>query len=178
MAEETERPPSVLENIWKNLQQLPLNRRMWLLALLALGISAIPVLVMVGQEPTMTVLFSNLEDGDVQAILTRLEGQSIPYSLEAGGNTVMVPEDRVHELRLQMASEGLPDGSGVGFEIFDRSSLGIGDFAQKVNYRRALQGELARTISQMPGVQRTRVHLVKIYPKESWGSAENIVTGR
>ena len=160
MAEETESPLSVLENIWKNLQRLPLKRRMWLLALLALGISAIPVLVMVGQEPNMTVLFSNLEEGDVQAILTRLEGQSIPYSLEAGGNTVMVPEGRVHELRLQMASEGLPDSSDVGFEIFDRSGLGIGDFVQKVNYRRALQGELARTISQMPGVRRTRVHLV------------------
>ncbi len=160
MAENKEGVASILETAKKNFQQLTSMQRMGVLALLALGIAAIPVLMLIGREPDMTVLFSNLEDADVQAITGRLEAQQVPFSMVGNGNTILVPNDRVHELRLQMAGEGLPEASGVGFEIFDRTSLGVGEFAQKVNYRRALQGELARTIGQMPGVQRARVHIV------------------
>ncbi|MCA1957698.1 MAG: flagellar M-ring protein FliF, partial [Nitrospira sp.] len=73
--------------------------------------------------------------------------------------TVLVPSAQVHELRLQLATQGLPHGGGVGYEIFDRTSIGMSEFVQKLNYRRALQGELARTIAQMPEVERARVHL-------------------
>ena len=160
MAENEEGVKSILENAKENFQRLTSIQRMGLLVLLALGIAAIPVLMLIGREPDMTVLFSNLEDADVQAIAGRLESQQIPFSMVGNGNTILVPNDRVHELRMQMAGEGLPEASGVGFEIFDRTSLGVGEFAQKVNFRRALQGELSRTIGQMPGVQRARVHLV------------------
>ncbi|RMH05415.1 MAG: flagellar M-ring protein FliF [Nitrospirae bacterium] len=160
MGEQTDRLTALLENVQKNFQRLSMAQRIGLFTLLAFAIAAIPVLFFLGQEPEMSVLFSNLEEGDVQAIVTRLEAQQIPYAIAGGGNTILVPQERVHRLRIQMASEGLPETSGVGFEIFDRTNLGIGEFAQKVNYRRALQGELARTISQMPGVQRARVHVV------------------
>ncbi|MDT7041920.1 flagellar basal-body MS-ring/collar protein FliF [Candidatus Nitronereus thalassa] len=160
MAEIEETTKTILDIAKENFQRLTSIQRMGLLALLALGIAAIPVLMLMGREPDMSVLFSNLEDGDVQAIAGRLEAQQVPYSMVGNGNTIMVPNDRVHELRIQMAGEGLPEASGVGFEIFDRSNLGVGEYAQKINFRRALQGELSRTIGQMPGVQRARVHLV------------------
>lgn len=151
---------SLLDTAKENFQRLTSVQRMGLLSLLALAIAAIPVLMLMGREPDMTVLFSNLEDGDVQAIAGRLEAQQVPFTMVGNGNTIMVPSEKVHELRIQMAGEGLPEASGVGFEIFDRTNLGVGEYAQKINFRRALQGELARTISQMPGVQRARVHLV------------------
>lgn len=160
MAEQADIATSIPQNIIRNFQRLSPQKRMGLIALLALGIAVIPVLLLMGREPEMSVLFSNLEKDDVDAIVSRLDSQQIPYAMAAGGNTILVPQDQVHRLRIQMAQEGLPEASGVGFEIFDRSSLGIGEFTQKVNYRRALQGELARTISQMPGVVRARVHLV------------------
>jgi len=160
MAENEEGASSILDNAKHNFQQLTSIQRMGLAALLALGLAAIPVLMLTGREPDMTVLFSNLEDADIQAIVGRLEAQQIPFSMVGNGNTLLVPNDRVHELRMQMAGEGLPEASGVGFEIFDRMSLGVGEFAQKINFRRALQGELARTIGQMPAVQRARVHIV------------------
>lgn len=160
MAENEEGITSTLDNVKQNFQRLTSIQRMGLLALLALGLAAIPVLMLMGSEPDMTVLFSNLEDADIQAIAGRLEAQQIPFSMVGNGNTILVPNDQVHELRMQMAGEGLPEASGVGFEIFDRTSLGVGEFAQKVNFRRALQGELARTIGQMPSVQRARVHIV------------------
>ena len=160
MAENEEGVSSILENAKHNFQQLTSIQRMGLVALLAFGLAAIPVLMLMGREPDMTVLFSNLEDADIQAIVGRLEAQQIPFSMVGNGNTLLVPNDRVHELRMQMAGEGLPEASGVGFEIFDRTSLGVGEFAQKINFRRALQGELARTIGQMPSIQRARVHIV------------------
>ena len=83
----------------------------------------------------------------------------MPYETTGGGTTVLVPNAQVHDLRMEMAGQGLPHGGGVGFEIFDRSTIGMSEFVQKLNYRRALQGELARTIAQMPEVERARVHL-------------------
>jgi len=151
---------SIVENIKQNFERLTMPQRLGLVVLLAFGLASVPVLFLIGQEPELAVLFSNMEDGDVQAIMTRLEAQQIPYSMAPGNNTLMVPADQVHQLRLQFAADGLPEAGGVGFEIFDRTNLGVGEFAQKVNFRRALQGELSRTISQMPGVQRARVHLV------------------
>ena len=135
-------------------------QRIGLVVVLALGIAVIPVLALMGKDPDMGVLFANLEREDVQAIVTKLDGQGIPYQISESGDNIKVPTEKVHELRLQMASDGLPEAGGVGFEIFDRSGLGVTQFVQKMNYRRALQGELARTISQIREVERTRVHLV------------------
>lgn len=112
------------------------------------------------QQPEMQVLFSNLTQEDAGAIVAKLKEQKVPYALEGHGGMILVPTDRVHELRLLMASQSLPQGGGVGFEIFDRTTVGMTDFVQKLNYRRALQGELARTVAQLAAVERARVHLV------------------
>ena len=160
MAEQTQTTKTLPETILENFQALTMPQRIGLVVVLALGIAVIPVLALMGKDPDMGVLFANLEREDVQAIVGHLGQQGIPYEVSPSGNTIMVPSGKVHELRLQMATEGLPETGGVGFEIFDRVGLGVTQFVQKMNYRRALQGELARTISQISEVEKTRVHLV------------------
>ncbi len=136
-----------------------INQRMIILVALAGSVAGLVALALWVQQPDMQVLFTNLNGEDAAAIIDKLKETKVPYETTGGGSTVMVPSAQVHDLRLQLASQGLPHGGGVGFEIFDRSSIGMSEFVQKLNYRRALQGELARTIAQMPEVERARVHL-------------------
>jgi len=112
------------------------------------------------REPQKAVLFSNLTDDDAARIVEKLRGANIPYEFGSGNTTLLVPEKQVHETRLMLASEGLPSGGGVGFEVFDQQRFGESEFTEQVKYHRALEGELARTISHLAGVKRARVHLV------------------
>ncbi len=104
-------------------------------------------------------LYFNLNPEDAGAVVEELKAQKTPYRLSANGRTVLVPGERVYDLRLDLASRGVPAKGGVGFEIFDRTDLGTTEFVQKLNYQRALQGELARTISQIGEVEQARVHI-------------------
>jgi flagellar M-ring protein FliF len=106
------------------------------------------------------ILFSQLEQDDAAGIVTKLKELKVPYHIEAGGSTLEVPESKVAEIRMELASAGLPRGGGVGFESFDKMRLGATEFEQRVLYRRALEGELARTIGAIAAVQSARVHLV------------------
>jgi flagellar M-ring protein FliF len=90
----------------------------------------------------------------------KLKEKAVPYQLDDGGKTIRIPKDQVYDLRLSLAGEGLPQSSIIGYELFDRANLGVSDFVQKINYRRALEGELARTILQIDEVEAARVHLV------------------
>lgn len=105
-------------------------------------------------------LFSRLDRDDASAIAAKLKELKVPYRVDADGTTIEVPESRARELRLDLAGEGLPRGGGVGFESFDKMRLGATDFEQRVLYRRALEGELARTIATLNAVESARVHLV------------------
>src|SRR5262249_8875460 len=107
-----------------------------------------------------TSLFSQLDHEDAAAIVAKLKEMKVPYRVEPDGSTVDVPDSRVRELRLELAGAGLPRGAGVGFESFDKMRLGATDFEQRVLYRRALEGELARTIGTIGAVESARVHLV------------------
>ena len=148
------------ESLITNFQALTLGQRIGVVVVLALAIATIPMLMILGKEPELVVLFSQLDSEDTRAIIQELGKQGVTYEIGEGGNTITVPAERVHELRLQLASAGLPESAGVGFEIFDRTGIGVTPFTQQMNYRRALQGELARTISQISQVDRVRVHLV------------------
>ncbi len=141
------------------LSKFSINQRMIILIALAGSVAGLIALALWTQQPDMQVLFTNLNPEDAAGIVDKLKETKVPYETTGGGATVLVPSAQVHELRLQLATQGLPHGGGVGFEIFDRSSIGMSDFVQKLNYRRALQGELARTIAQMPEIERARVHL-------------------
>ena len=105
-------------------------------------------------------LFSQLDREDASAIVTKLKELKVPYKVDADGSTVEVPESRARELRLELAGSGLPKGVGVGFESFDKMRLGATDFEQRVLFRRALEGELTRTIMTLGSVESARVHLV------------------
>jgi flagellar M-ring protein FliF len=141
------------------LSKFSINQRMIVLVALAGSIAGLIAIALWTQQPDMQVLFTNLNPEDAAGIVDKLKETKVPYETTGGGNTILVPSAQVHEMRLQLATQGLPHGGGVGFEIFDRSSIGMSDFVQKLNYRRALQGELARTIAQMPEIERARVHL-------------------
>jgi flagellar M-ring protein FliF len=106
------------------------------------------------------VLYTQLERDDAAALVNKLKELKIPHRIQNEGTTIEVPEDKVHELRLELASSGLPRGGGVGFEGFDRMRMGATEFEQRVMFRRALEGELARSVSSLGAVQSARVHLV------------------
>jgi flagellar M-ring protein FliF len=147
-----------------------INQRMIILLALAGSVAGLIALALWTQQPDMQVLFTNLNTEDAAEIVDKLKETKVPYETTGGGATVLVPSAQVHDLRLQLATQGLPHGGGVGYEIFDRTSIGMSEFVQKLNYRRALQGELARTIAQMPEVERARVHLAmperRLFAKE------------
>lgn len=109
--------------------------------------------------PNYSVLFSDMDAESASSVLARLKTDKIQYTIDDGGRTVRVPSNRVDEIRLEFASQGMPASGRIGFEIFDRTSFGVTDFLEHVNYRRALEGELARTISTIGEVSGARVHI-------------------
>lgn len=114
--------------------------------------------------PTWAVLFSDMDAESAGGVVTRLKNDKVPYLLDEGGRTIRVPAARVDELRLGFAGQGMPTSGRVGFEIFDRTAFGVTDFLEHVNYRRALEGELARTISTITEVSSARVHIAMPRP--------------
>jgi flagellar M-ring protein FliF len=104
-------------------------------------------------------LYSRLSDSDMASVVESLKKNKTPYRL-TDSNSISVSKDQLYEIRLSLAAEGVPKGPGAGFEIFDQQKLGSTEFVQKINYQRALQGELSRTINQMNEVMESRVHLV------------------
>ncbi len=135
---------------------------------LMVAIAAI-VAVVVGtilwsRQPNWKVLFSNLNEKDGGSIAAVLEQQNIPHRYSDTG-ALLVPAERVHEVRMKLASQGLPRGGMVGFELMENQKFGVSQFAEQVNYQRGLEGELARTIQSIGSVQSARVHLA--IPKPS-----------
>ena len=132
--------------------------------LVSLTIVFIMLLYFLNREE-YAVLYSNLRQEDSALIVKYLKSKKVKYKLKQGGTTILVPKDKVYDLRLEIAGQGLLSKGTVGFEIFSKSSIGQTDFIQQINYQRALQGELERTIMSMPEIQGCRVHLV--LPKKS-----------
>jgi flagellar M-ring protein FliF len=116
-------------------------------------------------KPKYTVLFSGLDTSDAAAISSYLKKENIKFKIEGDGDTILVAGTSVPKLRLDIAGKGMPKGTGVGFELFDKKDLTVTDFGEKLKYHRALEGELARTISSLETVKIARVHLV--IPKKS-----------
>jgi flagellar M-ring protein FliF len=116
-------------------------------------------------RPQYKTLYSSLNQKDAGAIVGKLKEGGVPFKIEGNGGTIQVPEANLYETRLSLASQGLPSGGGVGFEVFDKTSFGVTDFTQQVNYQRALEGELARTIQSLGEVRNARVHLVMPKPE-------------
>lgn len=134
--------------------------RVLLFSTAALAAVFVGYLVVHATNVEYATLYSQLEADDASAVVTKLKEMKVPYKLSANGSTIEVPEKQALDLRLELASAGLPRGGGVGFESFDKMRLGATEFEQRVLYRRSLEGELSRTIDTIGAVQSSRVHLV------------------
>jgi flagellar M-ring protein FliF len=141
------------------ISEWPLPRKIALGAVALISIALFTVIILQSQSATHQLLYANLSETDAGSVVNWLKAQKIPYQLKNNGRNIWIPADKLYETRLDLAANDLPTGGGVGFEIFDKQSFALTDFVQKVNYTRALQGELARTITSLAPVESTRVHL-------------------
>src|SRR5208337_3829813 len=135
----------------------PLKKKVSLIAVIAITLALVAGIMLWSQRIDYQVLYSNLTQEDAGQVITKLKEMKVPYRVD--GNAIYVPSSQVYELRLELASQGVPQGGGVGFEIFDKNQLGVTEFVQRLNYVRALQGEIARTIRQLAEVDQARVHI-------------------
>jgi flagellar M-ring protein FliF len=138
---------------------VPLYRYISIGVGVALIISIAVAFYIRSQQIEYRVLYSGFSDKDGGSIVAALEQMNIPYRVTQGGGALLVPAERVHDLRLRLASQGLPKASGVGFEVMENQRIGSSQFLEQVNFQRALEGELGRTIQTMEAVQHARVHL-------------------
>lgn len=158
----TESREQGLQSLWNRLRA---NPKIPLLVAASAAIAMVVALLLWAKSPDYRVLYSNLNDRDGGAIVTQLTQMNIPYRFAENGAALMIPADKVHETRLRLAQQGLPKGGAVGFELLDQEKFGISQFSEQVNYQRALEGELSRTIESLGPVQNARVHLA--LPKPS-----------
>src|SRR5476651_1922346 len=144
-----------LLGIWK---QLGVNQRIsMVLTTIAVGLG-LGAVAFFSSRADYSLLYGKLDEGESSKVIAALDESKIPYQVRGG--SILVPADKVYQVRMQLAGKGIPRGEGVGFEIFDKANFGISDFVQRANYTRAMQGELARTISQLDQVESARVMLV------------------
>ena len=153
-------PPAASPANWQQrLAGLDRNQRILIGAVGALVVAGVIAAMMFSRQPDYRVLFSNLSDKDGGAIVSQLASMNVPYKYTEGGGAIMIPADRIHDVRLKLATQGLPKGAVSGFEIMEASKFGITQFQERVNYQRALEGELTRSILGLSAVQNARVHL-------------------
>ncbi|OGU05460.1 MAG: flagellar M-ring protein FliF [Geobacteraceae bacterium GWC2_58_44] len=151
--------PEGLKKLLEPFLALSNGKRIVVVGVALASLLAFGALITVANKTDYRPLFANLTPEDAGEIVKKLKEQKIPHQISQDGKALLVPSDQVYDLRLSLASEGLPQGGGIGYEIFDRKNFGMTEFVQKLNYQRALQGELSRTISQIAGVESARVHL-------------------
>lgn len=166
LAEENITPAwrSRLTEAVERFKALPSNKKILFLAAVAAIFSVIVGAAVLNRQPTYKILFANISDRDGGQVAASLQQMNIPYQLSDGG-VISVPADKVYDVRMRLAAQGLPKASGVGFELMDNQKFGISQFAEQVNYQRAIEGELARTIEAIDGVESARVHIA--IPKQS-----------
>lgn len=144
--------------------ELSSARKILLMGLVAAVIAAVVGGLIWSKEPSYRVLFTNIPDKEGGAVVQSLQQMNIPYKLDAGG-AISVPADKIYDVRLKLAAQGLPKAGNVGFELLDNQKFGVSQFAEQVNYQRAVEGELARSIETVSAVEKARVHLA--IPKQS-----------
>ena len=156
-------PNGVVENqpqgFAQRLAALPAQKKMMLGGGIAALIAIFVAMTMWGREGDFRVLYANLSDKDGGAILAQLQQMNVPYKHTDGGAAIMVPADKVHDIRLKLAAAGLPKGSVTGFELMESQKFGVTQFQERLNFQRGLEGELTRSIQNLSGVKSARIHL-------------------
>ena len=152
--------PSPVSPGWlQRLSALDRAQRMRLGVGLALLVAVAIAAIVLGRQPDYRVLLANLNDKDGGAIGAQLSQMNVPYKHADGGGAILIPADRVHDVRLRLATQGLPKGSVAGFELMESSKFGMTQFQERLNFQRGLEGELTRSIQALSSVQGARVHL-------------------
>ena len=146
-----------LRDIWG---QLGATQRLNVAAATFVLVAGLCVLAFWSSRADYGLLYGGLSDAEAAKVIAALDDAKVPYKTGTGGGSILVPADKVYQMRMQLAGRGIPSGDGVGFEIFDKANFGISDFVQRANYSRAIEGELARTISQIDEVESARVMIV------------------
>ena len=150
----------ILTQLKAAFSNLSLGKQITLLTLIVGSLAGFIFLMSWSGSSEFHPLYTKLDPEDAAIILTKLKEQKIEYRIASNGTTILIPQEHIYEARMQMASAGLPRGSGIGFEIFNETKLGMSEFVQNVNYQRALQGELSRTINRIGEIESSRVHIV------------------
>jgi flagellar M-ring protein FliF len=163
-------PQEALQQVKKLSQNLSLRQKIIAASVVALAFAGFGLIFFFANRPVFKPLYTDLSSQDAAEVVAWLKKESVPYQIYNDGTAIRVPEEKVYDTRLSLAGAGLPKGSGVGFEIFDQTNLGATDFVQHVNFQRALQGELEKTISRFPQVRSVRVLLAQ--PQESLFASE------
>ncbi len=161
----------IFEQIVAVIKDLSVAQRMTLILLGAVIFVSLFALTIWGSRPDYQTLYAGLSAQDAGDVVKKLAEKNVPYKLGADGTTILVPAKNVRETRVALASEGLPKVSSVGFELFDQFKLGTTEFTQKVNYQRAMEAELARTVMTIKEIQAARVHIV--IPEDSLFAEDN-----
>lgn len=174
-----QKPVDILKQLSAFWTALPTPKRIALLFAVVSVMLAVGAVAVIGSKVQYGYLYTSLDTKDAAAIAQKLNELKVPHKIDAGGTAIRVPEEQVHSLRLELAGNGLPSGGGIGNEIFDQTRLGATEFEQEVNLRRALEGELSRSISTIAGVDAVRVHLVipkrRLFAAKSEGASASVM---
>jgi len=151
---------TIVQNVKAFLARYSLQQKLAMVFAAGLVIVLTWTMVYFVNKVSYQVLYSDVDPAEAQSIVTKLQGMQVPYELSEDGRTIRVSSEKLSEVRIQLASEGLPESGRIGFEIFDRTNFGVTNFQEQVNYQRALEGELVRSILTLKEVAAARVHLV------------------
>ncbi|MCX6151023.1 MAG: flagellar basal-body MS-ring/collar protein FliF [Ignavibacteriales bacterium] len=160
-----EQKNSYLQNIFQIFNKLSIQQRLLIGGVFIVSMFLFILVLFFLNEPNYQALYTNLAQEDASKVVEYLTSQKIPYKIEDNGQTIRVAKEKVYEARLALAGKGIPNSGIVGYEIFDKTTMGMSEFMQKLNYKRALEGELSRTITQQNGIVGARVHIV--FPAKS-----------
>ena len=146
-----------LAGIWN---ELGLNQKVTVMTAGFAVVAALVAVLVWGGRTDYSLLYGNLDTAEAGRVTQALDASSVKYKISQGGGSIYVPSSQVHQMRMQLATQGIPKGEGIGYELLDKNTLGMSDFMQHANYNRAVQGELARTIAKFNGIDSARVMIV------------------
>ncbi len=150
---------TALREIQDRFAALTFGQKVLVVGLPVVVFSLIVTVLIYSLQPSYVVLYGGLSPEDMSAILTELDKEGVVYKVGRDGRTILVPEDQARDIRLKLAAKGIPSRGVVGYEIFDKTSIGISEFQQRVNFKRAIEGELVRTILRFKNIEDARVHI-------------------
>ncbi len=151
---------SALQQVIKLFNKFSPKQKIIIISALMLSIIIFGTMFVFLNEPNYSVLYSKLSETDASKVISYLNTEKISYEITDNGTTIKIPKNKLYEVRLSLAGKGIPNSGVTGYEIFDKSTMGMSEFMQRLNFKRALEGELARTIIQQEGIEGARVLIV------------------